>query len=336
MIPIKPIREDNTDCFKCIILSIAQHYGKACDLMRLNSWGFRYEKDGYLDIRENFSAFIDRRGERYFTALEKLHGIVIERMEIDAVGQERHEGIVEFVKTEIQAGFPTVLRMDGYYFPLTPLYQKYHVDHCLLILDFDLMHTEITYLDPFFFDDVKKINLIDVSSFVDCVYRIRLPEEYDVESACSSENIALVLKEHLEKVLAISPSAFEMMHIFGDEFFTMDLDGLFQGVKMDKLQFHPFIIRLTEIEDARVMFLETLHLLKEKYDLDLTVVFEKIEHSASVWRKIKYLVVKGIITKSFSDMLREKIANQVYVAAVYEEKLVREMISMLGGRYGDS
>ena len=317
MLDIKAAKREYLDCFKNNILSIAKHYHKDCELMCLNSWGFKYEEHGYSDIVKKLSPYISEEAERYIFILEKFHGIKLTKYKKESF-HEKEKLIME----SIERGYPAIFQISGYHCPWSITYHKYHIDHFVLAIGYDKEENVISCIDPFYIEDVIPAKPGEIIDFIESIFTVDF-----IEPDFSKEDVYDALLRHVRCLLEIRPSAFKMMRNLAEDIGKINF--LEKQYSVSELYAVPVIRRFKEVEIARESFMEVLKYIDRKYQSDMNKFIENINDAMRRWGRVKLLVGKIFLTNRVSEDTIESIKESIYEASQIEESTAIEMIGYL-------
>ncbi|WP_134683029.1 BtrH N-terminal domain-containing protein [Brevibacillus migulae] len=319
VIPIKPVRDHLLNCFEATLATVAAWKQRESVFLFTSLWGFDFFKqDGNSPTR---------LGERLYNgslpddAIERYAGIETSQHVLSSIPE-----LIDLLTQELNASRPVAMRMDGFWCPFHPLYQKRSFPHDFLVIGIDRPGKRLICLDPMFTSDIQHFAMDALPEATDIAltsFAFHPIVEWDMAPTA--------LLQHALRILFAKSSgrnAFDMMRDFSEE--VSKAVSIRTELEQGSTVTSPFFQELTAIEVNRKKYSILLHFLGERDQLDtLQHAATRMEEASRKWKVITNLFLKAVYMEDATSLL-QKNARLIAEAASFEEKIAEELCRSTG------
>lgn len=312
---IRPVRNENYDCFQGIVASVATHFKCNYLLLFAGVWGFSFEPlkmgKGYINFGERL---IPEFNTVMFDLLERFHGCKITIYDTDTINE-----IKAVILNELSKGLPVGIYLDSYWCPWNIAYKKYHITHYCLVIGFDDDKESFMFIDPYCSDNIEKLSIVELEKGYGNYFTFKFTEskEQNIENELNYiiKLCLVTLKLDNEQL-----NSFKMMRSFADEFEQyMDLDKEISGY--EDTYAVPFFRQMKAIESCRKNFSLTLNYIAETCnDKNILQLSSNMLQASNIWSKIRLMIIRMSMTSSQSGQIK-KIVDKIREVTDYEESI---------------
>lgn len=147
LLSVEPVRQEYFSCIDSVVATAANYFGRPAALMFLGYMGFSYspDKKGAYTYADRLSYGV-LRYSRY--TLEQYYNI---KVSWGHPGQYRV--LEQVIQRELGYDRPVGTYLDSFYCPWNAAYQKFHIEHFVLIIGQDTDKGHFICLDPYASED---------------------------------------------------------------------------------------------------------------------------------------------------------------------------------------
>lgn len=298
---VKPIRRDYYSCIDGILATMANYFGKACSLMFIGYFGFEYSarKEDATSIGEKLSEGIQCYS-RY--SLHRYHNLKATWHNIDNY-KKLHSIIVNSLNDSIPMG----VYLDSFFCPWNNAYQKFHINHYVLIIGINDVENKYICLDPYSSEERYQLSY----EFLEKGFREYISFEDDQRSYAnfSLSNILqenFYSKEHLESI----EQKYDNIMLFACDLTKhIDIDREISPWNGD-LQSTVLFRKINSIGKDRAKFAYTLRSLSYVFESsDIYYISLEVEKLCNCWDNVNSLLFKYHFrrTESIPTAIYEKL-----------------------------
>ncbi len=318
MVNIKPLHNDNRNCYEDVAVTVCGWWKRRHELMYRESWNFDY--DAFDRIPPvGLGKLLKPNNPNEFVFFCKHSGIGLA-----AHHNSNPEEVLEVVKNTLAHNqCIAITNMDIFWIPWDTNYQISHASHAFLVVGFDESNSSLICTDPYF---GKQNEPLPVDHFI-CGYG----GGYDVFSLVEEENLQISWSEVVEsaalKLLSRDPigNAFDKMRIFAEHielYFSPseEMRGHSGFLTM------PLYTNVQSIARGRKQFAELLQYFIGTYGIDeLHPYCEILKQVGIKWDALKVLFAKVFVSSNV-EAIKEKVPAKIREIADLEEKIANELL----------
>jgi hypothetical protein len=318
MIDIKPVRNDNYNCFQTVVATLATFWRRDYELIFSDQWGFQFKVP--------FESNNQRIGELLMPGwkgetkeiLNRYHG-----MEITWHINVHYSYAINKLQEELLVTRPIAIYIDSYLCPWSPAFNKYHTDHFFLVVGINVESMDLICVDPYYSNNVE---FLSEEIYKDNIHKFCTFSVKDHDSKINWRELLLSYIPQSQSTLQrdnIDP--FTMMRSFANEIMhnldiNMELEDNYDMLGV------PLLRQLKEIENARYNFSSTLKYISHKFsDTDINAISQQIHEAGETWYKIRLMIMKlAFIPNKLNG--QQKISQRINEVADFEERLASDLI----------
>ncbi len=308
---IKPVHDQNNDCFEDQVITLLNHFNDDYRLMPIYSWNFAYSSK----TDEGIGSLINSGSDINDTirSLQEIYSYKVNETTFEGCNEA-----IEFFEGCIKAETPLIIVDDAFYCPWDPNYQNYHDLHSCFVVGVDWNNRQLICTDAYnsmhninySFDDFEK-------GFKGLCYTF---EKVGIGELLTTRNILEKLVEKLNS--NDGRSSFEEMKLLAHDIHNIQVDLEIGG--LSQVQHSEIYKNLYTIKRKRHQILSLLKGLDDSVAEDLILQFEKV---TSLWDKIINTITKALM-KPTSKIL-SRISSSIYEVAEVEEDIFNKINVLL-------
>jgi hypothetical protein len=276
-----PKHTDTYNCLEDVLECLATSYHREHMLMFADGWDFSYYSG---DKTTKIGNRIEAGEYNAWRNLELNHGIK-SKYHFSSDMEKQYA----ILKSSLQKDSPVVLWLDGYYVPWTNVYQKLHLKHFIIAMQYE-DEDKIGVVDPYW---NRKINIFNKELFflskAKCITSYPMDEQVIVPE--------VLVGNAVKKLIKNKHHAFNSMRDFANEI-SSSLDFSKELENFEVLFFNcPLFMQLAEVFFRRKNYAKMLNYLAvtyhkpfmEEWSTEMNLIGEKWE----VTREILVSIAKG-------------------------------------------
>jgi len=305
----KPKHTDTYNCLEDVLECLASSYGREHILMYENAWDFYYYDD---NKNRKIGNRVEAGEYNAWKSLEINHGIIHKYHFTSNMDKQ-----YEILKSGIKNDNPVVLWLDGYYVPWTNVYQKLHMKHFIIVIDYK-SDDEISVVDPYW---NGKVNVFNKKFFylskAKCI-TTSLEKEVEIDPE-------RLVGDAVKNTLREENNAFDCMREFAKEVEDkFDLHKELEGFEV-LIYNCPLFMQLAEVFFRRKNYAKMLHYLANNYDNQFFESWGKeMDEIGAKWQVTREILVSIAKGKESIDCVPTFVQN-VMELADKEEKLAKSI-----------
>ncbi|MCL6588780.1 MAG: hypothetical protein K6U80_02400 [Firmicutes bacterium] len=315
LLDIKPLHIEGHDCLEDLIASVAAWWNRSHELIFIESWGFYFDQNSGDIFGKRLRPVADIeiliKKQKF---LEKFHGIkCIYNNTIASAG------VLNFLRLQIQAGFPIICFIDMFWCPCSHGYKKRHASHTILVTGIDGAGENLFFIDPLISKKGERISAGEfLEGYESCITFIKK----DLKRLHLSWR--KIIQDAVRNLK--SSAVFEQMRIFAGELErNVDLT-----VEIDNSHFiwdAPLMKRIQEVKGGRLKFILALQYLVKNFGaVKLEEACEKLKYVASRWDVVYSILVKSYLSKN-KEVIAQA-ATKIREIADLEEDIARLLLDI--------
>ncbi len=276
-----PKHTDTYNCLEDVLECLATSYHREHMLMFADAWDFSYYPHNNTTKLGNR---IEAGEYNAWRNLELNHGIKSKYHVTSDMDKQ-----YALLKSSLQKDSPVVLWLDGYYVPWTNVYQKLHLKHFIIVIQYE-GEDKISVVDPYW---NQKINIFTKELFY-------LSKAKCITSYCVDKPVIVpevVVGNAVKNLIRKEHHAFNLMRDFANEI-SNNLDLSKELENFEVLIYNcPLFMQLAEVFFRRKNYGKLLHYLAaayqkpfmEDWSREMNLIGEKWE----ITREILVSIAKG-------------------------------------------